>query len=350
MAVKEVLVSAVNNPKLLVGLGLFGFVGAMAWACVQTLKVEGIIDEANEKIDEITETHSEEELQLPEVKKEIGVVRAKMVGKIALNYSGPVVIAGMAAWAICRAYGLQRQAYLAMSAAYGTMAKAYDTVLQRIEKKWGPEGLKYAKYGIEEQETGEEVEVIDEKGKKKKEKVKDDFSTERWSDMKEGRPFLIIFDEETNLYKQNGGSLIKMRSDLVGLESDLQRKYNQGIPTFFNTDVVRYVAGNDPRWMTDIGQIAGWYDKDPKNVEARDGYAPLLNVFTFNDRDPETLERRQYIAIDPNCAVVDLDKNREIYPNARVLMDKKRIGGRYIGQVSEKQAREALDEYATAVV
>jgi hypothetical protein len=333
MAIKEIALAAINNPKLLIGAGIGLFVGAAVWGCVQTLKVEDIVDEANEKIDDIVENHSEEELELPEVKKEIGVVRAKMVGKIVLNYTGPVVMAGMAAYAICRAYGLQRQAYLAMSAAYGTMAKAYDAVLDRVEKKWGQDGLKYAKYGIEQEEV--EKEIVDEKGKKKKIKEKEDICTERWEDVRKSSPFAIVFDEETSLYKSCGGSLIKMRSELVTLESWLQTKYNQGVPLFYNSDVVRNVAGDDTRWLSDLGQVTGWYSKDLKNVEATDGTL-LLNYYTFNGTDPETGERKQYIAIDPNCELIDLDANKTLYPTGILQLDtKKRVGGRYISQVRE---------------
>ena len=178
MGLKNILVSAINNPKLMLGLGIAGFVGAGVWACVQTVKLETIIDEQNDIQDKIVENHSEEELQLPEVKKEINVVKAKTVGRIALNYAGPVAVAGVAAFLLFRSYGLQRQAYLAMSAAYGTISKAYDAVLDRVEKKWGPEGLKYAKYGIDQKEVGEAV-SIDENGKKKKEKIYEDAATER---------------------------------------------------------------------------------------------------------------------------------------------------------------------------
>lgn len=334
MAIKEIALAAVNNPKLLIGAGIGLFVGAAVWGCVQTLKLEDIVDEANSNIDEIIENHSEEELQLPEVKKEIGVAKAKMVGKIALNYTGPVVMAGMAAYAICRAYGLQRQAYLAMSAAYGTMAKAYDAVLDRVEKKWGESGLKYAKYGIEEEEV--EKEIVDEKGKKKKVKEKIDVCNERWDDIRKSRPFVIVFDEETSLYKSCGGSLVKMRSELVSLESWLQMKYNQGIPLFYNSDVVRNVAGDDTRWLNDIGQITGWYSKDFKNVEATDGTL-LLNYYTFTGRDLETGEPKQYLAIDPNCELIDLDSNKSLYPTGILQLDtKKRVGGRYISQVKDE--------------
>ena len=233
MAIKDIFVKAINNPKLLVGFGIAGFIGAGVFACVQTLKLEGIIEDTNEKIDDIVENHSEEELKEPEVKKELAIVRAKMVGKITANYAGPVIIAGMAAWAICRAYGLQKQAYLAMSAAYSAVAKAYDAVLERVEKKWGPQGLKYAKYGIEEQEVGEST-YIDEKGKTKTEKIKksDDgsdlsLSLKRTRDIlkwlgehkKDGQLICGFSMETENILENSTAKLHKKNADLIAANS-----------------------------------------------------------------------------------------------------------------------------------
>ena len=331
MGLKNLLVSAVNNPKLLVGFGIGLFISAGVTACVQTLKVEKILDDQNAKLDEIIENHTEEELQLPEVKKEMGVVRAKTVGRLVLNYAAPVAMAGMAAWAICRAYGLQRQAYLAMSAAYGTIAKAYDAVLDRVEKKWGIDGRKYAQYGIEEQETGEII-TIDENGKKKKEKIKDNVATERWEDMKKSSPNIIIFDEETSLYKEYGGSIVHMRSELVAGQNYMNTQYNAGVPIMYNADIVKNFCGNDARWMTDAGQVLGCYKGDPDNrAEIND--CVDLGIDTFVGTDPETGDPKTYIYIDPKIALVNLDANKSLYPQSDIF-NKKRVGGKYISQVA----------------
>lgn len=337
MGLKNLLVSAANNPKLLLGLGIAGFVGASVYACVKTVKLEKIIDEQNDIQDKIIENHSEEELQLPEVKKELAVVKAKTVGRIALNYAGPVIVAGIAGYLLCRSYGLQRQAYLAMSAAYGTMSKAYDTVLRRIEKKYGEEGLRYAKYGIEQVDV--EKETTDAKGKVKKvtekeEQITDADPADRWKKMKEASPNMIVFDEETSLYREYGGSMVHMRSELKGLESYLQTKYNQGVPLFYNTDIVRAVAGNDTRWLTDAGQILGYFSRDKENVAARDNVVDL-GIDTIPGTDPETGERKYYLIINPNVALVNLDSNRDVYPTGSLQLDlhKKRVGGKYISQV-----------------
>lgn len=330
MGIKNLIVSAINNPKLLIGVGIAGFIGAGVFACVQTLKVEGIIDESNEKQDVIKENHTEEELQLPEVKKELGIVKAKTIGKLALNYAGPVAIAGLSVFCICRAYGLQRQAYLAMSAAYSAVAKAYDAVLERVEKKWGAQGLKYAKYGIEEQEIGEST-YIDEKGKTKTEKIKDNVSTERFEDMKKSSPNMIIFDEDTSLYRNNGGDIERMRAELIRGQNGFNTIYNAGIPVMYNGDIVREFCGNDPKFYTDAGQVLGFFKDDPDNRAAVNDCVDL-GIDTFLGADPETGEAKAYIYIDPKVALVNFDVNRRIWPQG--TLQKHRVGGKYISQIA----------------
>ena len=336
MGFKDVVISVVNNPKVMLTAGIVTMVGAGVLACVQTIKLEKIVDEQNEKLDEITENHSEEELELPAVKKELALTKAQTVGRIVLNYAAPVALAGFGAYLLCRSYGLEHRAYLAMSGAYATMSKAYDEVLKRIEKKWGEEGLRYAKYGIEQREVEREVE--DEKGKKKKVKENEDYIEDRnWQAIKAISPNAIIFDEETELYRANRGVEQFIVSSLIATEKGLNIVYNAGVPVFYN-DIVRGVAGNDPRWLTDLGQITGCYSKDPANVEAikdKDGISRVrLNWGTFTGTDPETGEPRQYVYIDPTVALIDLDKNRHLYPTGDLQKSIHRIGGKYNSQVS----------------
>ena len=337
MGIKDAFISVANNPKVLLTAGIIGFVGAGVWACAQTLKLEKIVDKQNDILDEITENHTEEEMQLPAVKKEVGVVRAKTIGRIVWNYAGPVFVAGVAGYLLCRSYGIQRRNYMLMSAAYTGMSKAYNMVLDRVEQKWGKEGLKYVKYGIEQKEV--EREYIDEKGKTKKEKVLEDHCDENWEKIKAISPNAIIFDEETSLFRVNKGVMQQMVREIQKTEEGLNIIYNAGVPVFYN-DIVEAFCGKDQRWLTDMGQITGCYKWDEANREAI-GDRVKLNWGTFTGTDPDTGEPRQYVYIDPTVALVDLDKNRQFYPTGdlqkMIHSDKvgvKRIGGKYNSQVA----------------
>ena len=336
MGFKNFVSNIVNNPKTLTIGGIGLFVAAGVWACVQTVTAEDIVDEANDIIDDIRENHSEAELELPEVKKEISLTRAKMIGKLAWHYAGPVVLAGMAGYALCRAYGIQRKAYVAMTAAYGALSKAYDSVIDRVAKKWGEEGVKYAKYGIETVEK--EIETVDEKGKKHKETVKEEVvekTPSTWAEMKKANPHMIIFDDETPIFTTNNGDIKRIMAEINVAQNALQIDYNCGNPVYYN-DIVRLFFGNDPKWLTDFGQMVGCYKGDPENREAI-GDTIDLRPGIFNGHDPETGLDVKYAYIDPVVSIIDLDKNRKIWPQAVLQMDrtKRRVGGRYISQVEE---------------
>lgn len=321
MNIKSIISSAVNNPKLMLGVGITAFVGAGVWACVQTLKLPTILDEQGEKQDEIIENHSEEELQLPEVKKQQLGVTFQTIGRISWNYVGPAIVAGVGGYCVSRAVGLEHNNAVKYAAAYTGISKAYNAVLDRVERKWGQAGLKYAKYGIEEREEEIEVTEMDEKGKTKthKEKIKKDVVV----DLDSSSPFRIVFDESSSLYREHGGSLIHMRSELEAYQNNLNIEYNMGNPIYFN-DIVRWCCGNDERWLSDLGQVAGYYKRDLSNKNAGDDRVDL-RIGSFVSCDEETGEDKIYLYIDPNIpGEICLDANK-----ARPI----RTGKKYISQV-----------------
>ena len=326
MSFKTAIVSAVNNPKLMLGLGITAFVGAGIWACAQTLKLPDILDEQAAKQDEIVENHSEEELQLPEVKKQQTTVTLQTVGRIALNFAGPVAVAGLGGYLVSRAVGLEHNNAVKYAAAYTGISKAYNAVLDRVERKWGSAGLKYAKYGIEEEEREAEIGTVDKNGKVKKEKIKEtvDIADESIFDLDAASPFRIVFDETTSLYQQHRGDIVAMRSELTAYQNTLNIQYNGGAPVYFN-DIVRVCCGNDPRYMSDLGQVAGYFKKDSNNRESGDDCIDL-RIGTFYGCSPYTGEERMYIYIDPNVpGEVCLDANK--WNKVRVE------GGKYNSQV-----------------
>ena len=60
----------------------------------------------------------------------------------------------------------------------------------------------------------------------------------------------------------------------------------------------------------------------------------LIGSYTFTGTDPYTGEAKLYVAIDPNAYIVDIDKNRKYWPQGQLQLDKKRVGKKYLSQVS----------------
>lgn len=313
------------SPQLLLIAGVATLGASVVIAVKETKKAEIILDEQAAKHDEITEQHSEEEQDSKEVKHAHTKVAVQTAGRLAWNYKFAALTFAAGTTMIGAGFGILRARYVkkvlecnALSATAHTLKRSYDAVIDRVRDKWGDEGVKYAKYGITQEEYVEET--TDEKGKTHREKKTRDRG-DRWAAITTS-PWTIVFDEESNLYQQCGGSIVHMRDQLVAYQGVLNEQYNAGSPIFFN-DIVRWTEGNDSPYLCDEGQICGNYKFDPENRAAGDDCIDL-RINTFYGTDPESGEDKIYLMIDPNIAgPVCLDAPKRI---------KRNFGGKYISQ------------------
>lgn len=314
------------SPEILVGAGIATMVAGAIVAVKSTKKANDILQEQAEKHDAIVENHSEEEQQLPVVKREHLKVKVGTVGRLAWQYKFAIGLGILGTGMVLGGFKIIKGRYIrkcvecnALAAGSAALKKAYDAVLDRVRDRWGEAGYQYAKYGAEREEYVEET--TDEKGKTHKEK-KERYKAYDLDAMKASSPWVIVFGKESGLYQQCGGSLIHMRDQLVAYEGVLNENYNKGIPIFYN-DIVKWTDGADSEYLCDEGQIYGNYKLDPANREAGDDCIDL-RIDTFMGCDPDTGEDMMYLRIDPNIAgPVCLDNSKRIQG---------RFGGKYISQ------------------
>lgn len=303
------------SPDILMVVGIGSLFAAGVVACLKTQSLNDILDEQQEKTDEIVENHSEDELQLPEVKHELTKIKIGTVGRIAWHYAPAAGLTALGVTSVLVGHHILKGRYLAAVAGYNVLQKAYDTVIDRVQSKWGDEGVKWAKYGIEQEEY--EVEEIDEKGKKKKVKKTRDVVKDN---APSGSPYMIVFGPGDDIYDSCGGSIVHMRSQLQIYENGENEVYNNGFPVMYD-DIVKMCCGADSEKRTDERLRDGWYKRDINNREAGDDYIDF-RIGTFNGCDPETGEDKQYIFIDPNVpGIVSLNAANKV-----------RRGGKYISQ------------------
>lgn len=152
-----------HSPEILAVVGVVGVVASAVMACKATTKVNDILDEHKEKMDEI---HNNEEQDEQTKNAETTKVYAQ-TGMAFVKLYGPAVTLGtLSLGALLGSNQILRQRNSALAAAYMTVDSAFKKYRERVVDRFGEE----VESQIFHNTTPTEIEetVTDEKGKEKK--------------------------------------------------------------------------------------------------------------------------------------------------------------------------------------
>ena len=138
-----------NKPEIMLVAGLIGVIGATVLACRATIKAKDIVEECNEKVDELygrvngiieDETGIVDEVELPvEQKKEVRKVYLKTGLKLAKVYAPAVAVETAAFALIFKSNSVQRDRLTGLTAAYMAVDQAYKKYRQAVIDELGEE-------------------------------------------------------------------------------------------------------------------------------------------------------------------------------------------------------------------
>ena len=159
-----------HSPEILVIAGIGGLITATVMACKATTKVEEIIDETRDDLDQIHK-RQEEAAEDESVRKDTVTVYAKTAVKFAKLY-GPAVLLGAASiGAICQSHRIMQKRNFALASAYSTLDQGFKKYKERVAERFGEDVEKEIRYGIASKEIEKIVDGKDGKEKKVKETV-----------------------------------------------------------------------------------------------------------------------------------------------------------------------------------
>lgn len=184
-----------NSPEILLGVGVAGVVVGTILACKATLKVEGILDEAQEVLHKINQVKEAPELDYSEedAKKDTALLYIKTGVNLIKIYTPAIIVTTVSIGLILQSHNLLTKRNAALAAAYKLVDASFKEYRKRVQEEYGNEVDEKLRFGQREIEVSE----LNPKGKEKKVKKK-------VFDKNDLSPYAFCFAEETStMYKRN---------------------------------------------------------------------------------------------------------------------------------------------------
>ena len=159
-----------HSPEILAVAGVIGVGVGTVMACKATMKVNDILDEAKENIDNVHYAVENADIlpqkyTVEDSKKVLAIVYAQTGVKLVKLYAPAVAVTTLSVASLLTSNNIYRKRNVALSAAYLTVDKGFKEYRGRVIERFGEELDKELKYNIKAKEVEETI--VDEKGKEK---------------------------------------------------------------------------------------------------------------------------------------------------------------------------------------
>ena len=244
-----------HSPEILMGVGVVGVVTGTVMACRATLKLNDILEEAQETRDKIKEVASnpnyEDKYTEEDAKKDLTINYVQTGVKVAKLYAPAVAVGVAGVGCVLASHDIMKKRNVALSAAYLTVDKSFKEYKQRVVDRFGEEVEKEIRYGIKAEEIVETV--TDEEGNETTvtETVKT-MNPTLYSD------YARFFDEASPCWQNDPEYNLMFLRAQQQYANDLLRAKGR----LFLNDVYEMLGIE----KTKAGQVVGWvYDRENPN-------------------------------------------------------------------------------------
>ena len=234
-----------HSPEILLIAGIAGAVGTVILACAGTRKLDAVLEDSKQRIDEAKETavENEDEQTTSGSQKALVLAYAQTSLDFAKIYGPAVELGGLSIYCLLSSHRIMKDRNESLAAAYTTVYTAFKQYQDRVAEKIGAEAEKEIRYAVEKKKVDETE--TDENGKQKKLKKSIDIAT-----MPSG--YAKFFDECSREWvKDPELNLMFLRGKQAMLNNKLQ-----ACGFVFLNEVYRELDLCEP---TQEGQVVGWY-------------------------------------------------------------------------------------------
>jgi hypothetical protein len=275
------------SPEILIVTGVVGVIASTIMACRATTKIEDVLDNTKERINDIHEAAESNEI---ESSKELALTYGKCGLEMTKLYAPAVILGTLSLTSIVASNQILKKRNLALAATYATLDKTFKEYRQRVVERFGKEVDDELRYNIKQVKVENTVTDMD-TGKEKKVKTNLDVADPTLN------PYIMYFDENTSkLYENN------MDYNLMNLHSAEQYANDKcRVEGFIFLNDIYDSLGIK---KTSMGQKVGWI-YDPENNEG-DNYVDFR--YKIVNRETEDGMYEKAILLDFNVDGVIIDK------------------------------------------
>jgi len=154
---RQVLTGKKHAPLILFAVGTVGVVTAAVIACRATLKLEEVLDEADNNITELKDRRDSEDMTEKEFSRAASKVYFKAGAKIAGMYAPAALLLAGSIAALTGSHVMLTNRYAGMVSAYAALDKGFKAYRERVVEKLGKDQDQEFRYGTQELEIVEEA-------------------------------------------------------------------------------------------------------------------------------------------------------------------------------------------------
>jgi hypothetical protein len=293
---RQILTTQKHSPKLLFAAGVAGVVGTVVLACRATLKVEGTLEDHENREKFLMSTDSKND---DEKAKELSKLKIKLILDLTKPYLLPAFLGAVSIASLTGSHVILEKRNGALLAGYAALDRAYKEYRQRVTAEYGVETDRKFAMGF-----GDKIVT---------EKLADGTTATKAVQTRKGAgggsPYAVLFDEKSKHFSTEPG---RNAHTLTMLQSQLNDKLrNKG-----------FVYLNEVLETLDLpkqkaGQYVGWIYTRDEEANPGDNYIS----FGLWENDPNFVEdflsgaHRMGVWLDPNVAgvihdLIDWDSSR----------------------------------------
>lgn len=160
MVGRQVLVARKNSPAILFGVGVTGVVTSTVLACRATLKMDEVLEDAENKkqLAETTLREHPSQYSQDDFEQDLKVLKVKTAIEITKLYAPAILVGTISIAALAGSHNILSRRNAALTAAYAGLDRAFKEYRQRVSDEYGEEKEREFRYGVSTETIQEDKE------------------------------------------------------------------------------------------------------------------------------------------------------------------------------------------------